>query len=399
MRIMTRLLVALLALALPLATACGQTAGGAVNALIVASCGTPPGTYSVGQIKAVLQDTTGKVCTSGSGGGGGGGGNVNLNQVGGAFYALGPALMTASMPVTIASNQSILSVVNTNVEGTVGAGGAASKSLLIGGQFNSAAPTLTNGQQAAIQFDSAGNLKVNIQAGASASSNIAQWGGVNTSLGQTVMSSSVPVVIASNQSAVSVANSNIEGTVAAGAAATKSALVGGVFNTVAPTLTNGQQAAAQFDSSGNLKVNIQAGAAASSNLTQLAGNSIAVGGGAITNGTQRHIPASIVTVKTTSLAASLVACASACNLYGVSMTTATVSGYMMLFDATSAPADGAVTPLECVPVLSNGTNGNLGYTPAGTGINLSTGLVVVFSTTGCFTKTSSSTAFIAVRAI
>jgi len=46
-----------------------------------------------------------------------------------------------------------------------------------------------------------------------------------------------------------------EGTVAAGTAAGKSLLTGGVFNTSAPALTNGQQAASQFDASGNLRVN------------------------------------------------------------------------------------------------------------------------------------------------
>lgn len=45
---------------------------------------------------------------------------------------------------------------------------------------------------------------------------------------------------------------NVQGSVGAGAAATKSALAGGVFNTVLPTLTNGQQSAVQFDSSGRL---------------------------------------------------------------------------------------------------------------------------------------------------
>lgn len=46
-----------------------------------------------------------------------------------------------------------------------------------------------------------------------------------------------------------------DGPVTAGTAAGKSLLTGGVFNTSAPTLTNGQQAASQFDASGNLRVN------------------------------------------------------------------------------------------------------------------------------------------------
>ena len=52
----------------------------------------------------------------------------------------------------------------------------------------------------------------------------------------------------------------VVGSVGAGTAANNSLLVGGVYNTTTPTLTNGQQAAAQFDASGNLMVNIKAGA-------------------------------------------------------------------------------------------------------------------------------------------
>lgn len=74
---------------------------------------------------------------------------------------------------------------------------------------------------------------------------------------QPVSMAALPLPTGASTSAI---QSETHGTVAAGTAATKSELIGGVFNTVAPTLTNGQQAAAQFDSSGNLKVNIIAGA-------------------------------------------------------------------------------------------------------------------------------------------
>jgi hypothetical protein len=46
-----------------------------------------------------------------------------------------------------------------------------------------------------------------------------------------------------------------DGPVAAGAAAGKSSLAAGVFNTAAPALTNGQQVATQLDASGNARVN------------------------------------------------------------------------------------------------------------------------------------------------
>jgi len=56
-----------------------------------------------------------------------------------------------------------------------------------------------------LHVDASGNLNVNVQVGGSSSSvNVSQWGGTATTLGQKVSVSSVPVVIASDQSAVSV---------------------------------------------------------------------------------------------------------------------------------------------------------------------------------------------------
>lgn len=96
--------------------------------------------------------------------------------------------------------------------------------------------------------------------------------GTSVTVGQKTMASSLPVVIASDQNtlplptgAATSANQSTEitslqlidnpvGSVAAGTAGTNSYLIGGVFNTSLPTLTNGQQAAIQFDSSGRLVV-------------------------------------------------------------------------------------------------------------------------------------------------
>lgn len=96
--------------------------------------------------------------------------------------ALGQQVMTASVPVAIASNQSSIPVtatgsvtanqggawsvgqtgtwtVGTNADGSVVPGTAGTKSLLTGCQFNSAAPSLSNGQQVACQTDAQGNVK------------------------------------------------------------------------------------------------------------------------------------------------------------------------------------------------------------------------------------------------
>jgi len=94
---------------------------------------------------------------------------------------------------------------------------------------------------------------------------------------------------------------------------------------------------------------------------------------------------------TSAAASALVIKASAGNLYGLNVTSGTAAGYIMVFNATAAPADGTVTPAKCIPLAANaGIDLNYRATPTYFG----TGITVVFSSTGCFTKTASATAFI-----
>lgn len=93
---------------------------------------------------------------------------------------------------------------------------------------------------------------------------------------------------------------------------------------------------------------------------------------------------------TTVAAGSLVIKGSAGNLYGLNVTTGGSAGYVMLFNATSAPADGTVTPIKTYVVAANATI-EQGWSPP---LRFSTGITAVFSTTGPFTKTISATAFI-----
>lgn len=77
--------------------------------------------------------------------------------------------------------------------------------------------------------------------------------------------------------------------------------------------------------------------------------------------------------------------------YGV--TTGATAGYLMVFNATSAPADGAVTPVAlAIQVPANATVTRT-YSPPST-LQLSTGFTVCFSSTGPFTKTASATAML-----
>lgn len=77
------------------------------------------------------------------------------------------------------------------------------------------------------------------------------------------------------------------------------------------------------------------------------------------------------------------------TLYGATVSIGTTAGYFMLFDATSAPSDGAVTPKACYDVPAS-TSQNINFPWPLTFVN---GIVAVFSTTGCFSKTVSNAFF------
>ena len=83
--------------------------------------------------------------------------------------------------------------------------------------------------------------------------------------------------------------------------------------------------------------------------------------------------------------------ATAGNLYGLEVVSGASAGFVLLFNATSIPGDGAVTPVKCYTIAANSTIG-INFTP--TPEAFTTGITAVFSTTGCFTKTASATAYI-----
>lgn len=91
------------------------------------------------------------------------------------------------------------------------------------------------------------------------------------------------------------------------------------------------------------------------------------------------------------VASSKVFKASPGTLGSLNVVSGAIAGYVMLFDATSAPVDGAVTPARCWPLAAY-TGLELNFSPP---LNLVVGVTVVFSSTGPYTKTASATAFIA----
>jgi len=187
-------------------------------------------------------------------------------------------------------------------DGAVSGGTAGTKSLLAGGIYNSTALTLTTGQQASLQLNASGALLVSTSSASSSTTviqgttpwvdNITQIGGSAIALGQTTMSASLPVVIASNQSAINVLNT-ADGSLSGGTAGTQSLAAGAIYNSTALTLTNGQQAALQSDSSGNLKVNLQTSIPAGTNL--IGGTNVYVGGSIAS--TTNPVPVSLSTIQ------------------------------------------------------------------------------------------------------
>ena len=82
--------------------------------------------------------------------------------------------------------------------------------------------------------------------------------------------------------------------------------------------------------------------------------------------------------------------ASAGNLYSVYAANQTANaGVLMILNAVSAPADGAVTPLECAALPANG-NATISYNP-GPASRFSTGIVAILSSgANCFSKNTTT---------
>lgn len=139
---------------------------------------------------------------------------------------------------------------------------------------------------------------------------------------------------------------------------------------------------------------IPAGTNVIGGVTLNAAPTVANGNGvveAVTN----EASAGTTTIATSALAANLVVNAAPTNLHSFNVsadsTLSAAAWWIMIHNATSAPADGAVTPAKCYAMPSGTTSYSAAWPHA---IRLSTGAVIGVSTTGCFTKTASTHAFI-----
>lgn len=104
-------------------------------------------------------------------------------------------------------------------------------------------------------------------------------------------------------------------------------------------------------------------------------------------------PATVVSSATLTTSQVIAAVPGSLKSFNVSADS-TLSGaawWIMIFDAATDPAAGAVTPAKCYAMPSGATGIAAAFpTPA----KFNTGIVISVSTTGCFTKTNSAHAFI-----
>lgn len=123
-----------------------------------------------------------------------------------------------------------------------------------------------------------------------------------------------------------------------------------------------------------------------------AGLTTGVGAWAVDRVPSGVAPIAIAPAANSALASSKVLKASAGNLFSLNVAATTVSGYVLLFNATSLPGDGAVTPVRAW-ALNAGQTAEFGFDPP---LRLGTGITVGFSsnTTTPFTLAASATAFI-----
>lgn len=99
----------------------------------------------------------------------------------------------------------------------------------------------------------------------------------------------------------------------------------------------------------------------------------------------------IIPVVTAALTPGLIIKAAPGNLYSVVVTGQT-AGFLMTFNATTVPADGAVAPIDCVQVPANSTvSANFAPSPPEV---FTVGIVAVLSSTGCYVKTALSALFL-----
>ena len=356
--------------------------------------------------------------------------SVNVAQINGVTPLMGNGVTgTGSPRVTISSDNTPFAIridqttpgttnlVSIGTSGTVnpttaanwGIGTATQNSATVAnghlalGQFNTTPTTITTGNMSPLQLDNAGNLKVNIITGASSGA-VAQGSttsGQTGGLMQAAVTTSAPTYTTAQTNPLSLTTTGNLRVSDAAAQTTLSSILTAAnganpvnVNTVVTAQTGLTPGASSSSQTGTI-------VAANIDLSSVAGVALGVpanfgsspGAVRAQSVNAAIIPNSTAGTQTAAVASSHVLKGSAGALVGVTVTIGATSGWLMLFEATSAPADGAVTPKYCRYVKSDGTAGASSVSWGDLPLTFATGITAVFSSTGCFTKTASSTAY------
>lgn len=173
--------------------------------------------------------------TGTGGGGGSGGGAITAASGSYASGALASGSVASGALVDVLASQ-----------GTVAPGTAATKATLIAGKYNSTPPTLTDGQQASLQFDAAGNALIAggyAQGSTTAGQNLSPVGGrtLSATPTDTTAKTNEPVLSLNGATVVApyaLADSLVQGTTAAMTGTTSTSLVASPGGSLRNYITN-----------------------------------------------------------------------------------------------------------------------------------------------------------------
>lgn len=269
-------------------------------------------------------------------------------------------------------------------------GGVGTAPMPVGGLATEAAPTFVEGLPGYLSFDLAGALRVSSSGGGGGAVTIAD--GADVTEGAIADAASTAGGVGTISAKLRLMTTQL-GSLGVAQGSTTSGQLGplimGAVTTGLVSYTNAQTSPLSLTTQGLLRTTLSSGAVNSGAFA-----SGAVSAGAYATGSIVDLAANAAIVSA-SAEGSHVGKASAGNLYNISITTGATPGYLMVFNATSAPADGAVTPNICRTVAANSSL-SLGWGGSAPR-SFSTGITAVFSTTGCFTKTISATAFFEIE--
>jgi hypothetical protein len=263
--------------------------------------------------------------------------------------------------------------VNHSSAGPAAAGTAASYANLFGGIYRSGGISLTDGQQAAASLSATGRLQV--ETGGNVADATADSG--NPTKVGAVYESSLPTYTTGQRTTL---HTNAKGIL----------FVTGTDTTGAALGFGSGSADGQASATGPLTPTFNRVLNAAGTWDRLRGSTQ---GGYAVLVPDSDSRVAVSSAQSASAVSSVVAKASAGNLYGLTGTAAATPLWFMVDNATSAPVDGSVTPVRCVYAPANSTV-NVAFNPP---IRFSTGITIVASSTGCFTQTLNTTGFISAQ--